>query len=820
MKLEEWVSPSRDFAYSRGGPRGKGREFVTNPLLVDSMGEMVPCITRHSTCQGVKICPFFDLDEESTYHSQATREQIQVLMRQNREQYMEFSTPTRDIFEKTSAYLTAIKRVGCTSEANHDASDFQGNSDQSERTALRRGYPEMPNRCTGKLLFQLSFDGTPYIKCEYHATKNNRDHFFDNTVGNGRFDVQYLEAVLTEDHEEVDRIESQAQLDGYGPRVSCHMVTNNTSQRLTCTWNHRHHADGDLKQPALVSMECRCTFREYEPLEDYRASCPYILITSKGPHSHPIPLPQKTPRKAKLVLESLFEKMEVELADLTPRKFLRHPITQCYLSSHFPMLRNPMLSDLHISLSNRSHLKVYIEHAKKARFPEGTGWKGLMHLKAQQDSLLEPEARYIRSMIEISPSELESDEDDLPEDQPGETTLQPLKIAICMTSEASHRFVKAQYLQSDIGFKRIVGFYEFEVASVDKYSNTSVTFCRVYLNSQTANAHRLVLAEINKILMEDTGRGLRWRHLHGLDIDDYDGLILNWVVDQHRGQAKGIGLYLHDLAQGLAPKTDFHQPLRLIQDLSPYDHLRRFLTLCTTHFYRNVRKCKVSEEVKSIMRGLICVQHNDWDEAVEEIRTTGGRAAQNWVLDKESSKFVFPAICWEKSYIPFDIWNARPRESNVVEVVHANVNMEGTQCTLVGGVIKGKHYDLLKQRSLLNREDFGIRESYGSKHPYENAMKNHKRKAHGRKKNFQQEDSKIEAHNKKITELHLRWQNARAGVETAYVSASSSTQTGEQAWERAKKAADNACLAFEKQVQVGRSLVGKGSGKVFIALPS
>lgn len=34
-------------------------------------------------------------------------------------------------------------------------------------------------------------------------------------------------------------------------------------------------------------------------------------------------------------------------------------------------------------------------------------------------------------------------------------------------------------------------------------------------------------------------------------------------------------------------------------------------------------------------------------------------------------------------------------------MVHANVNMEGTQCTLVGGVHKGKHYDLLKQRSLI-----------------------------------------------------------------------------------------------------------------------
>ncbi|KAJ3709702.1 hypothetical protein C8R42DRAFT_598164, partial [Lentinula raphanica] len=60
------------------------------------------------------------------------------------------------------------------------------------------------------------------------------------------------------------------------------------------------------------------------------------------------------------------------------RRFLRHPILQSFLSTRYPMLRNPMLSDLHISLSNRSHLKVYIEHAKNTHFPEGTGWKGTL----------------------------------------------------------------------------------------------------------------------------------------------------------------------------------------------------------------------------------------------------------------------------------------------------------------------------------------------------------------------------------------------------------------------------------------------------------
>lgn len=131
-----------------------------------------------------------------------------------------------------------------------------------------------------------------------------------------------------------------------------------------------------MKQPRLISLKCTCRFREYEPLEEYRAACPYFLVTSKGPHSHPIPLPEKTPTTVKVELGKLFKKLGVDLADIMPRKFLRHPIVQSYLSARYPLLRNPMLSDLHISLSNRSHLKVYLDTAKKTHFPEGTGWKG------------------------------------------------------------------------------------------------------------------------------------------------------------------------------------------------------------------------------------------------------------------------------------------------------------------------------------------------------------------------------------------------------------------------------------------------------------
>lgn len=51
MRPDAWVSPARDFAYSRGEPSGKARDTVTVPLLVDcTTGEQVPCTTRHNTC--------------------------------------------------------------------------------------------------------------------------------------------------------------------------------------------------------------------------------------------------------------------------------------------------------------------------------------------------------------------------------------------------------------------------------------------------------------------------------------------------------------------------------------------------------------------------------------------------------------------------------------------------------------------------------------------------------------------------------------------------------------------------------------------------
>lgn len=123
-------------------------------------------------------------------------------------------------------------------------------------------------------------------------------------------------------------------------------------------------------------MSCEAQIRIFEPLEEYRARCPYVLVTSGGLHTHPIPLPQKTPPVIRKEIYKLLESLDKDLADLTPRRFLRHPVLQSYLKERFPEIPSPTLSDLHISLANREHVSHYIEQAKEDHFPAGTGWEG------------------------------------------------------------------------------------------------------------------------------------------------------------------------------------------------------------------------------------------------------------------------------------------------------------------------------------------------------------------------------------------------------------------------------------------------------------
>jgi len=130
----------------------------------------------------------------------------------------------------------------------------------------------------------------------------------------------------------------------------------------------------------MKHLECSSKFHIFEPVEESRFDCPYILVTICGEHLHPIPLLQNAPPAIRREIFHLLENINEGLPDLILHKFLRHSILKAYLQKQFLNAHQPLtITDLHVSLANRAHLASYIEKAKKTHFLAGTGWEGKLY---------------------------------------------------------------------------------------------------------------------------------------------------------------------------------------------------------------------------------------------------------------------------------------------------------------------------------------------------------------------------------------------------------------------------------------------------------
>ncbi|PPQ81257.1 hypothetical protein CVT24_012240 [Panaeolus cyanescens] len=751
--------------------------------------------------QGIKVCPKINNNIKVKAHTSACYSDVQTQCRELQSHQTRSTTPDRYIFGKTAALISALRILGCRGPMYERTLDFGDDEDDVRefladiQVKMQRGYIPKQPACKGRLCLH-EYNGRFFVQCEHYSHKERRDH--SHMALDGSVNLDYILAFFSNNIARLSEIESAAAQDGYA-------------------FDHRD-SNGLLYQPMLERCECNVKVRYYIPCNDYRSDCPYILVTIQGTHSHPIPLPEKTPLAIKRKILGLLDSMQDDLPDLTARKFLRHPVVKAYLQATFPSATHPItLADLHVSLANRAHLGAYIAAARELYFPHGTGWKGLLHLKEQHDKR---GIMYIRKILEFKASVFTTGLDENDDESDRDVANSDIRLVSCMTPEGSRRLLAAQYIQSDIAFKRVVGFYEFEIATVDRISNTAVTFCRVYVTSQSAPTHCRIFQEVDNIVEEDTGKRLQWRHLHAENLDQRDGMILSWTLDQHGGQAKGLGLYLRGLAQQFPEKHDLHEPSLTIASLDPYQHLRRLVRLCYVHALRNIQKCNVSDDVRTLMRSLLTIRHPTWDTTLQSIQEQGGKPGKappgmvlDWVQDKIRSKFALPAICWEKSFIPIDIWNAGDSTSNLIESVHADVNREGTGCTLVGGLCKGQSFDTMKLKALQTREDYGIRPSYQTGELIDNATKSIKRKFSSHHTQLIREDAKIESQNKKLTAVHDAWMKKSLAV-------SSLSRLGPSpALERAILACDKLSATFQAAVVDSKALIGSGTGKIGLLLP-
>ncbi|TFK38321.1 hypothetical protein BDQ12DRAFT_588888, partial [Crucibulum laeve] len=71
----------------------------------------------------------------------------------------------------------------------------------------------------------------------------------------------------------------------------------------------------------------------------------------------------------------------------------------------------------------------------------------------------------------------------------------------------------------------------------------------------------------------------------------------------------------------------------------------------------------------------------------------GGPKAKAWLKDELDGKFIIPAIYQPASLIPLHIWQALPSTTNGNEQSHRNVNHDGINLTMQGGIMCGMQYD-------------------------------------------------------------------------------------------------------------------------------
>ncbi|KAJ7575687.1 hypothetical protein C8J56DRAFT_1118725 [Mycena floridula] len=143
-------------------------------------------------------------------------------------------------------------------------------------------------------------------------------------------------------------------------------------------------------------------------------------------------------------------------------------------------------------------------------------------------------------------------------------------------------------------------------------------------------------------------------------------------------------------------------------------------------FFGNIYKLKASETAK--------------------VRTES-KVTSDWIENKIQSKFTIQSLCHQESFILLDIWKAGNTTTNIIESSNRDVNQEGIACSLVGGTISGKSYDLATLKVQENHTATGISSSYRPGHIQQSVNRTVHQKVKGQCKSLEHEDNAIIKHN-------------------------------------------------------------------------
>ena len=307
-------------------------------------------------------------------------------------------------------------------------------------------------------------------------------------------------------------------------------------------------ADGTRRKGNLIHINCPVKYYFYTPLVKRNSPLTHHLaILSYGEHNHPPPPMRRIAPVLRGKIISAITKFG--LAEATARKLIA--------SSYMPLILNGQeeLNAQHLALLNQSAIDHIIRVERTKQFPHGTDFLGVQYRMTHQD-LTNP---YVRVATMYPDGQF---------------------MIACQFKEQSRLLFEADEIHIDKTFKR-TNCRELEINIYSHEARHIGTIARIFTDSEDELGYYRAINLVSEIAEEDMGAHIPWGHL---TLESSTSRHIKAIlVDEHGGQAKGLGRYFTEKY----PSRDTSQ------------HLLKIVKTCRVHYERSIHKL----EGKNVPKG-------------------------------------------------------------------------------------------------------------------------------------------------------------------------------------------------------------------------
>ncbi|KAJ7189957.1 hypothetical protein GGX14DRAFT_607445 [Mycena pura] len=451
---------------------------------------------------------------------------------------------------------------------------------------------------------------------------------------------------------------------------SCVLSTHPRLGLTTCPYGHSR--DGTALIAKMVARPCPAEMIILVPCEHKGTPPPawteyMAMVLLRNFHNHPEHALTKPTMEDKQKLLSVLDDVGVE--GMTVQRLLNDPRTIAAYGGERLAKESPAFASSRV-------LNDFITAQKKAKYPHGMGWEGVLHHMGRELALSD---RYIHAAI----------------------AKDGYRIVVTMHHELAPLIHSARYLCIDYTFKRVEGtMNEWEIAIFnDRYNMRAyfnAIFCILYCDRNTEAAFYQLFYELFDVVRHVTGRELAIRPFRP------DGNCRVVLMDGEEAQVLGYGNFLVQYNDPVVSGINSRDPIILLS----YSY-----KVCQVHAQRNIDKLPktipvdVIRTLKSITGLKSQVEIDKW---VAFCESQSYEAVINWFRPKRNGWFL-QSVNRFLSNIAEEDWDLTPNNTNIVESAHARRNAETSiHLPLLASILKAEERDDARHEAILQIERQGV----------------------------------------------------------------------------------------------------------------